>query len=766
MDVTVSGASAQENSRAGAPVYAVPVIASALDDFGSIQGHIASGGTTDDPRPTFIGKAEPGVVVHLYLNGEVLGRATTGGNGEWSFIPKYPLPPGAHEISILHQYPDGHVTGLSEPYVISRDNVAPEKPLVNGVLDDQGRITGAISNESVTDDNRPVIVGTAEPDATLIVYDMGKEVGRVPVDGTGAWSFTPDAPLKDGVHRLEFVAVDRAGNASEESVPFEFQVDTRAERVRILGAEDNAGNDIGTVYSGGATDDATPTLWGSATVGGLVSIYESGMLLGQTTVDVDGSWEFTPDVALSKDVYKFYATVSFDFKGESAPSPSFTLTVKNDAPNARSIEPVPGEESSEHAQVLAGIANTASYAEASAAALAFSPPAIDSVFDGRGSIQGVIENGGFTDDYRAILSGKGEGVFKVHCYSNAATLGTALVGENGEWSFTPRVPLREGINEFSVIYQYANGSVSGISESYVVFVDYLQPAVPLVVDVVDDQGRITGTISNGGVTDDNRPTVVGTTEPNATLIVYDMDNEIGRVQADGAGKWSFTPDAPLKDGLHRLDFVAVDRVGNGSENSGLFEFQVDTRAERIRILGADDNVGNDIGSLYSGSATDDATPTLWGTATVGGLVSIYESGVLLGQTTAEVDGFWEFTPDVALSKDVYKFYATVSFDFKGESAPSSPFTLTIKDDARSARSIEHMQGDEAGEHALVLAGDEQKFAVAELSQILVQVESELFASEVPSSGAADTAASDVGAYHAQSVNADMLRLHDFALEAY
>lgn len=393
-------------------------------------------------------------------------------------------------------------------------------------------------------------------------------------------------------------------------------------------------------------------------------------------------------------------------------------------------------------------------------------PPIESAQDDRGSIQGVIESGGTTDDSRPVFSGKAEGVFKVHLYDNDNLMGNVAVGGSGEWLFTPVLPLFDGKHEISVTYEYANGSVVEIPTPYVIFVDRIAPAKPLVIDVMDDQGRITGAINHEGVTDDNRPTVVGTAEPDATLIVYDMGKEVGRVPVDGKGAWSFTPDAPLKDGAHRLEFVAVDRAGNASEESAPFEFQVDTRAERVRILGAEDNAGNDIGTVYSGGATDDATPTLWGSATVGGLVSIYESGMLLGQTTVDVDGSWEFTPDVALGKDVYKFYATVSFDFKGESAPSSPFTLAIKDDARSARSIEHVQGDEAGEHALVLAGDEQKFAVAELSQILVQVENELFASEVPLSGAADTAASDVGAYHAQSVNADMLRLHDFALEAY
>src|SRR5690606_4686483 len=118
------------------------------------------------------------------------------------------------------------------------------------------------------------------------------------------------------------------------------------------------------------------------------------------------------------------------------------------------------------------------------------------------------------------------------------------------------------------------------------------------------------------------------------------------------------------------DYVAVDRAGNQSDNTGSFEFLVDTRADLAHIHAAEDDVGSTTGILLSGSSTDDVMPTLRGTATAGGIVKIYEGNVLLGQTTAGVDGRWTFTPDTALSEGAHTLQATVTLVAKGGSARS------------------------------------------------------------------------------------------------
>ncbi len=479
----------------------VPVIEAVLDDRGLIQGVVENGGITNDNTPTLIGKALPGVKVHVYRGKYLQSYVTADENGDWSYTPG-PWASGRHELSIKYEYPNKDTSGYSAPYVIFVDSISPRAPVVGSVEDGMPGGSGLLLNGGYTSDSRPTIKGTAEGDATIIIYDGEKEIGRAQAGSDGNWSFTPEAALGHGRHDLAFAALDAAGNLGEKSEQFVINVDS---------------------------------------VG----------------------------------------------------------------------------------------------------------PVIGAVLDDRGLIQGVVENGGTTNDNTPTLIGKALPGVKVHLYRGKYLQSYVTADENGDWSYTPG-PWGSGRHELSVKYEYPNKATSGYSAPYVIFVDTIIPKEPVVGGVIDDVGRITGFIGSEGITDDNRPTVVGTAEANATVIVYDKGKEIGRAAVDDQGNWSFTPAAALKDGTHILTCWVMDRAGNMSEFlSPPFEFEVDARADRIRIYSADDNVGADVGTLLSGDTTDDRTPTLSGTANADGIVRIYEGGKLLGQVVADEFGDWEFTPDVA-----------------------------------------------------------------------------------------------------------------------
>ncbi|WP_260923248.1 Ig-like domain-containing protein [Novosphingobium sp. 9] len=69
-----------------------PSITSALDDFGAVQGLVASGGSSDDASPLLRGSAEPGSSVSIYDGTSLLGTALANGVGSWSFTPHRRLP--------------------------------------------------------------------------------------------------------------------------------------------------------------------------------------------------------------------------------------------------------------------------------------------------------------------------------------------------------------------------------------------------------------------------------------------------------------------------------------------------------------------------------------------------------------------------------------------------------------------------------------------------------------------------------------------------
>ncbi len=546
----------------------VPVIDEVRDDQGAMQGNVENGGYTDDGRPQLVGKADPGVLVHIYRNSELIGQVYAGADGLWSFMPKLPLADGRHAISILHEYPDGDFSDFSEPYVIFVDKSVPDAPLITGMLDDQGRITGAITDQMVTDDNRPTIDGSAEAHATIIVYDKGKEIGRTTVDADGNWQFTPEIPLADGTHILSYSAVDRAGNSSERSVASEFVVDTRAEKINIYFADDDAGSVTGEVFSGGVTDDTTPTLFGTATAGGIVSIYEGDVLLGKVAADVDGTWQFTPPAALSEGVHAFHATVTLVAKGESERSKPFSLEVDVTAP---------------------------------------SKPIIDKVMDDVGAILGLVESGQITDDTTPTLSGKAEKSSTVYVYDNGSLLGEAKVDAEGGWIFTPAKPLLDGSHSFTVKAVDVAGNLSAASNPFAVVIDTIPPVVPNIESIYDDAGPVTGNVAQGSVTDDATPTIKGTAEAGSTVVVMSNGKEVGRAVADGVGQWSFTPlqTAALSSGEHVFTVISIDNAGNASNPSSTFTVKIE--AEPPRSVATILSMEKDSGFNSSDWVTNDAS---------------------------------------------------------------------------------------------------------------------------------------------------------------
>lgn len=618
--VQTDGAIKAAGSVAPFSIDDVPVIDALIDDHGVIKGDIENGGYTDDGRPQIVGKAEPGVTVHVYDGVNLLGHAIAGTNGTWSFTPLYPLADGRHEISIIHQHPNGDSGEESLLYVIIVDKVAAEAPVILGMLDDEGRITGQIGEQTITDDNRPTINGTAEALATVIIYDKGQVIGRVPVDADGNWSFTPELALADGLHIFTYAAVDKAGNGGERSPATEFIVDTRPEKINIYYAEDDVGSLTDEVFSGGVTDDSMPNLFGTATAGGIVKIYEGSVLLGEVVADVDGTWQFTVSTPLSEGPHSLHATVTLVAKGESAPSKLFKLEVDLTAPNE---------------------------------------PTIEQVLDDAGAVLGVIQSGQSTDDATPTLTGMAEKGSTVSVMANGVLLGTAVADAAGKWSFTPGTPLLDGTYAFTISAADSAGNSTASSTQYVVTIDSSRPSEPTIESVQDDVGEIRGLVQSGGRTDDTQPAFSGKAEANSTVIIRDFGAEIGRVQADADGNWSFTASEALMSGAHAITVVSMDDAGNVSAPSEAFNFTVSlVPAVAPSIESIYDDAGMATGAMKSGAVTDDDMPLISGKGEPNSILILADNGVELARVQVDASGNWSYQPLQALSKGLHNLVAT------------------------------------------------------------------------------------------------------------
>ncbi|WP_313399198.1 Ig-like domain-containing protein, partial [Stenotrophomonas sp.] len=239
---------------------------------------------------------------------------------------------------------------------------------------------------------------------------------------------------------------------------------------------------------------------------------------------------------------------------------------------------------------------------------------IGSVVDDQGPVVGPLASGDVTDDARPTFSGGGQRPGeKVVIRDGGSVIGDAIVDANGNWSFTPDKPLREGEHILSTVVIDQNGTHSPESEGFVVTVDTTAPASGGVSGAVDNKGTITGPIGNGGVTDDDQPTLSGVGTPGDTISIIDNGEVIGEVVVDEEGSWTFTPEQPLAEGEHVFEVVVTDPAGNSSDPSEEFVVVIDTTPPSAGAVGSiEDNKGAITGPIGNGGVTDDDQPTLSG----------------------------------------------------------------------------------------------------------------------------------------------------------
>ncbi|MHA7844958.1 Ig-like domain-containing protein [Serratia sp. D1N4] len=631
-----------------------PGIGEVLDDQGSVQGPILSGGTTDDTKPTLNGKGEPGDTIVVLDNGNKIGETTVDENGEWSFTPETELSEGEHEISVIIEDPAGNQSEPSEPWVVIVDTTAPEAPTIGSIYDDAGSKTGELQPGDVTDDTTPTLNGQAEAGAKVELYDNGKKIGETTADAEGNWAFTPESELVEGEHSFTTRATDAAGNTSAMSLPWELVIDiTPPEQPGIDGNGPGIGEIIddqgpvqGPIAKGETTDDTKPTLNGKGEPGDTIVVLDNGNKIGETTVDKDGNWSFTPETELSEGEHEISVIVEDPAGNQSEPSDPWVVIVDTTAPDA---------------------------------------PTIGSIYDDAGSKRGELQPGDVTDDTTPTLNGQAEAGAKVEIYDNGNKIGETTANANGDWSFTPESELVEGEHSFTTRATDAAGNTSAMSLPWELVIDITppeQPGIdgngPGIGEIIDDQGPVQGPIAKGETTDDTKPTLNGKGEPGDTIVVLDNGNKIGETTVDKDGNWSFTPETELSECEHEISVIVEDPAGNQSKPSDPWVVIVDTTAPDVPTIGSVyDDVGEKTGVLEPGETTDDTMPTLKGQAEVGAKVEIYDNGKKIGETTADAEGNWVFTPESELAEGEHSFTVRATDGAGNQSGSSEAWQTTI-----------------------------------------------------------------------------------------
>ena len=551
---------------------------------------IAAGGSTSETKPTLQGAgAEENSTVNIYDNGVLIASVAADAAGNWSFTPEADLGEGDHSLTVTNVDAAGNESAASLPLIINVDTTVPNGVEIGGLTDGAGN---DIPANSATSANKPNLEGTgAEPNSTINIYNGDVLIGSTVAGADGTWNFTPEVALEDGIYSLAISNVDAAGNESAQSDAIIITVDTQAPAIiEIDSVTDDQEPVLGLVTSGGIVNDNRPNLVGvGAEPGTTVNIYDKGDLIGSATVEGDGTWSFLPETDLADGDHSLTATNVDAAGNESEPSAPFDIMIDTKAPDAAIIESI-----------------------------------IDDV---TGQIGEITAMGGVTNDNRPTLSGSAEAGTTVTILSNGAVIGTALVGADHRWTFTPETDLDDGVHQLTVVVTDLAGNVSVASEPVSISVDTTAPAMPIITDVVDDIGEFVGTIASGGFTDDEQPLLSGTADAGVTVTIYDNGEAIGEVVADTEGKWSFTPAVPLIEGPHAITASASNAVGNVSATSDAWEFTIDLSVPVTDSLTTTFALSHDtadgVALLYgnNSSATDGDLVTRASSFTVSGILS-------------------------------------------------------------------------------------------------------------------------------------------------
>ncbi|WP_162619508.1 Ig-like domain-containing protein [Salinicola peritrichatus] len=565
------------------------------------------------------GTAEAGATITLTDgNGDPIGTAVAGAQGNWSFSPETALADGT-EINATATDAAGNVSTSANVTVDGdlNDVTPPAAPTIEFAVDDVAPQTGNLADGDSTNDTLPVLQGTAEAGSTVDISLNGALLDSVTADGQGNWSYTLMTELTAGDAVFTATATDANDNTSNTSDPFTLTVDTVTPDVPTIDSATDDVDPAGALADGDSTNDGTPTLNGTAEANAMVTILANGTAIGTTTADVDGNWTFTPDDmdALADGDVTFTATATDAAGNASGTSNDFALIIDTGTPTV----PTP---------TLATDTGT---------------------------------NGdGITSDATVNVGGLEDGATWEYS-TDGGTTWTAGTGTSFE---LPEDTYADG--DVQVRQTDAAGNTSDAGSLGPVTVDLTDPAAPVIASATDDVAP-TGTLADGDTTNDATPTLTGTAEANATVAILVNGTQIGTTDADGDGNWTFSVDDAdaLPDGDVAFTATSTDTAGNVSPASNTFTLTVDTAAPATPTIDPTN------GDAITGTAEAGSTVTL--TDADGNVIA---EGIATDPDT----GAWTYTADPALA-DGTEINATTTDAAGNESDPGTAIVDAVAPNA-------------------------------------------------------------------------------------
>lgn len=639
--------------------------------------HFANGNTQ------LLGSAEANSMVTITdASGNVVGKAKANGNGEFTVELGVPYTNG-ETLTATAADSSGNVSPPTS--LTAADTTPPDAPMIIIADDNAGSLTGALNSDQTTDDPRPVFSGSGEAGSTITVYDNGKNIGSTVVNSDGSWTFTPTADLANGLHQITASATDPAGNTSPDSPAFNLTIDTVAPNAPVLQVMDEVGNIQGFITSGGFTDDNQPVLSGTGDPGSTITLYHNDLLVAEIIVPDNGSWSYQLAEPLTEGLQTFTLTetdvagnlspsstpfeFTVDLTPPAAPSglainatgtivtgsaePNSTVTVTNDLGDSlgEAIADVNGAFSltlttpQTNGETLSAVATDRAGNEGPASSLPvpdITPPAAPTALTVAAtgdSVSGEAE----VDARISVRDATGQ------------EIGTGTVGADGK--FTVNIAPNQLNGEVLTVYAFDTAQNQS-QPAQATALDSTPPAPPAGLDVSDNGLALTGTAEVG-----------------STVVVMEGTTKLGELTVGESGSFSFTlPTAKLNGEI--MSLTATDKAGNTSVPSTV-EADDTTPPATPLITNVVDNVPDTIGTIASGSLSDDRTPLISGTGEIGTKIYVYSEQMQIGFTEVDSAGNWSFQVPASLTDGLHSLTADAVDRRGNHSLISETWTIDV-----------------------------------------------------------------------------------------
>ncbi|EJU3352534.1 non-fimbrial adhesin SiiE [Salmonella enterica] len=699
-----------------------------LDD--SSDSGIKNDNITNSTLPTFIGVAEPGSTVSIYLGLKHLGEVIVAKDGTWSYTLTTPLKDGEYNITATATDIAGHTSATANlPFTI--DTRISDFSAEIETTDDSG-----IVGDNVTNNTRPTFTGKTEPNAIISVInsETGEEV-IFKANDKGEWTFNFTSDSVEGVNNLTFTVEDVAGNKKDFS--FSYVIDTVAPVPPTVSLEDFVVLPNGIILSG----NDLPALVGTAEPKSTILLMRDGKLYDSIEVDSNGTWNYQFSNKFLQGAYDI-EIISQDAAGNKSSTVKYSFTIQTEVVPPKAELDASDDSGAKgdwitnkhNALTLLGTADrfatvnilidgkTIGVTTADADGnwnFDISRNLSDNVYkitvesiDPLGRTSSVdyqltidsftpiptvmlhdsadsgVKGDMITKINTPLFTGMAEANAKVSIYVDGVLSGEAIAGDDGVWNFQFTTALSDGSHDVTVkVEDIAGNTASSSAYNFQIVTQTQKPTIELVND--------TGVDNTDHIINEKNPALTGTAAPYSTVKLYIDGALIAEVRTNKDGRWEYTlkADQGLVDGDHRITASVEDIAGNIA-HSDPFLISVDTAISiPIVSLSPDSDSG-----IADDNLTNIVKPTLHLKDIDPDIISVQVwdamSDTQIGVATQQPDGSWAYTFTSDLTEGLHQVYVKVE-DIAGNKANSAVFDFTI-DTTVSTPVISLLSKDDTG----------------------------------------------------------------------